>query len=83
MLDVADVVDLLAIDLVGIVPEDQSILVAANRGQPLAFSSDSSVAGQAFHNIARRLLGEDVPFLTLREPGMLERLFRLVRSEGD
>jgi len=41
------------------------------------------VAGQAFHNIARRLLGEDVPFLTLREPGMLERLFRLVRSEGD
>ncbi len=83
MLDVADVVELLAIDLVGIVPEDQAILVAANRGQPLAFSSDSSTAGRAFHNIARRLLGEDVPFVTLREPGMLGRLFRLVRSEGD
>ena len=50
---------------------------------PLAFSSDSSVAGRAFHNIARRLLGEDVPFVTLREPGMLERIFRLVRPEGD
>jgi len=83
MLDVPDVVELLAIDLIGIVPEDQDILVAANRGQPLAFSSDSSLAGQAFHNIARRLLGEDVPFLPLREPGVLERLFRFMRSEGD
>jgi len=83
MLDVPDVVELLAIDLIGIVPEDQDILVAANRGQPLAFSSDSSLAGRAFHNIARRLLGEDVPFLPLREPGVLERLFRFVRSEGD
>ena len=83
MLDIADVVELLAIDLIGIVPEDQAILLAANRGQPLAFSSDSSPAGRAFHNVARRLLGEDVPFLTLREPGVLERLFRFVRSEGD
>jgi septum site-determining protein MinD len=84
MLDVADVVELLAIDLIGIVPEDQDILVSANRGQPLAFSSDSgSLAGRSFHNIARRLRGEDVPFITLREPGMLERLFRFVRSGGD
>jgi septum site-determining protein MinD len=83
MLDIADVVELLAVDLIGIVPEDQAILVAANRGQPLAFSSDSSTAGRAFHNIARRLLGEDVPFITLREPGVLEKLFRFVRSEGD
>lgn len=83
MLDIADVVELLAIDLIGIVPEDQAILVAANRGRPLAFSGDSSVAGPAFHNIARRLLGEDVPFMTLRQPGVLERLLRFVRSEGD
>ena len=83
MLDIADVVELLAVDLIGIIPEDESILVAANRGRPLAFSSDSSLAGRAFHNIARRLLGEDVPFLTLREPGVFERLFRFVRSVGD
>jgi len=83
MLDIADVVELLAVDLIGIVPEDQAILVAANRGQPLAFSSDSSLAGRAFHNVARRLLGEDVPFLTLRERGVFERFFRFVRSEGD
>jgi septum site-determining protein MinD len=83
MLDIADVVELLAVDLIGIVPEDEAILVTANRGRPLAFSSDSSLAGRAFHNIARRLQGEDVPFLPLREPGVLERIFSFVRSGGD
>ncbi len=83
MLSIADVVELLSIDLIGIVPEDKAILVATNRGQPLAFSSDSSLAGQVFHNVARRLRGEDVPFMPLREPGMLERLFRFMRSEGN
>lgn len=83
MLSVADVVELLAIDLIGIVPEDQAILIAANRGQPLAFSSNSSLAGQAFHNIARRILGEDVPFPTLREPSVLKRIFGLVRFGED
>jgi septum site-determining protein MinD len=83
MLDIPDVVELLAIDLIGIVPEDEAILLAANRGRPVAFSSDSTHAGPAFHNIARRLLGEDVPFLPVRQPGVLERFFRFVRSEGD
>jgi septum site-determining protein MinD len=69
--------------MLDIVPEDEAILIAANQGQPLAFNSDSSLAGQAFHNIARRLLGEDVPFLTLREQGVLGRLFRFARSGGD
>ena len=80
MLDIADVVELLTIDLVGVVPEDQAILVTANRGRPLAFSKDSSLAGQAFHNIARRLQGEDVPFQPLRRPGLFERILRFVRS---
>lgn len=83
MLDIADVVELLAIDLIGIVPEDEAILVAANRGRPVAFSDDSSLAARAFHNIALRLLGEDVPFLPLREQGVFEKLFSFVRSGGD
>jgi septum site-determining protein MinD len=78
MLSIADVVDLLAIELIGVVPEDQDVLIAANRGQPLAMSPDSSQAGHAFHNIARRMLGEDVPFQPLREPGVFERFLRLV-----
>ena len=83
MLGVADVVELLSIDLIGIVPEDPAVLIAANRGQPLALSSNSSLAGQAFHNVVRRLLGEDVPFQTLRESGLLKRIFSFVRSGRD
>lgn len=81
MLAIADVVELLAIELIGVIPEDQDVLIAANHGQPLTLSSNHSRAGHAFHNVARRLLGEDVPFEPLRAPGMLERFFRFVNLE--
>jgi len=81
MLEIADVVELLAVELIGVVPEDQTVLIAANRGQPLTLSNNHSRAGHAFHNIARRLLGEQVPFQPLKEPGMLERFLRFVSLE--
>jgi septum site-determining protein MinD len=87
MLSISDVVELLAIELIGVIPEEQGMLIAANRGQPLALSHDGrgqpsrSRAGQAFHNVARRMLGEDVPFQPLREPGVLQRFLRFVSSE--
>jgi septum site-determining protein MinD len=83
MLDIADVIELLAIDLIGIVPEEPDILVAANQGKPLAFSPDGSLAGKAFHNIARRIQGDDVPFLTLREQNVLGRILSFVRPGRD
>ncbi|MDD3514328.1 Septum site-determining protein MinD [bioreactor metagenome] len=61
MLDVRDVLDILAIDLVGIVPEDDGVVKSANRGEPLTFG-DSAPAAQAFQRIASRILGETVPF---------------------
>lgn len=70
MLSPEDVLDLLAIDLIGIVPEDQAVLVAANRGAPIALDQ-SSQAGQAFRNIAARLMGDEVPFLDLENQGGL------------
>lgn len=81
MLSIADVVELLAVDLIGVVPEDEDVLIAANRGEPLALARDGSRAGSAFHNIARRMLGEDVPFQPLRDQGVLERIFRFVSPE--
>jgi septum site-determining protein MinD len=74
MLSVEDVLDLLAVNLIGIVPEDENVIVASNRGTPLAFDKKSK-AGMAFHNIARRLLGETVPFSDLENHGILQRLF--------
>ena len=77
MLDTFDVIEFLAIDLLGVVPEDETVLVATNQGTPLAFQQ-SAPASRAFHNIAHRLLGEDVPFMPIfEEPeGFLTRLRR-------
>ncbi|MBI3360653.1 MAG: septum site-determining protein MinD, partial [Chloroflexi bacterium] len=81
-LGTADVLEVLAIELIGLVPEDENIVVASNRGAPAALDGNSR-AGQAFRNIARRLNGEDVPFMNLDESkGFFERLARLVRPGG-
>ena len=66
MLSTEDVLDVLAIPLLGVIPEDEVILVATNRGTPAALD-EKSRAGQAFRNIARRLQGEEVPFMPLEE----------------
>jgi septum site-determining protein MinD len=73
MLSVEDVLDLLAIDLIGVVPEDESVIVASNRGQPLVLDPRNR-AGQAFANIARRLMGERVPFLELTTQNVFQRI---------
>lgn len=66
MLDVTDVLDILAIGLIGVVPEDDSVVKSANRGEPLTFS-DTSPAALAFQRIAMRLTGQDVPFPKFEE----------------
>jgi septum site-determining protein MinD len=64
MLSPDDILDLLAVKLIGIVPEDDSVIKASNRGEPLTFKRDSP-AGEAYSNIAARILGEDVPMLSM------------------
>jgi septum site-determining protein MinD len=79
MLDTVDVIDVLAIDLLGVVPDDESIIVFTNRGVP-AVMENNSRAGQAFRNIAGRLLGQDIPFMEMEaSPSWLQRLSRMMR----
>jgi len=79
MLDTATVLEILAIELIGIVPEDETIITSTNRGQPVALQ-DRSAAGAAFTRIAQRLLGEDVPFQVFDEsPGLLDRFAKWFR----
>ncbi len=63
MMSAADVVDILAVELIGQIPDDENIVVATNNGEPLV--GDNSLAGQAYMNICRRITGENVPFLDL------------------
>lgn len=66
MLNVGDVQEILGIELIGVVPDDQAIISTANRGT-LAVNSQDSLAGQALRNIAKRLRGEEIPFMNLFE----------------
>ena len=83
MLAVDDVLELLAVELIGMVPDDEIVLTSTNRGLPVVLDGKSR-AGQAFRNIARRLKGEQVPFMSMEgEGGLLGRLARWVRPGGN
>lgn len=80
MLSADDVVELLAVELIGMVPEDDNIISSTNRGAPIALNGKSK-AGQAFRNIAMRLQGQEVPFVDLEDGGgLFGRLARMIRS---
>jgi len=82
MLTSEDVLELLAVDIIGIVPEDESVLVSTNHGQPVVLNH-KSLAGKAFENISQRLIGEEVPWMNLAsKPDFFGRLSRLIRSGG-
>ncbi|PTU73442.1 septum site-determining protein MinD [Pseudomonas mangrovi] len=76
MLGVEDVGEILAINLLGVIPESQAVLKASNQGIPVILDEESD-AGQAYSDAVDRLLGKDVPhrFLDVQKKGLLQRLF--------
>ncbi len=83
MLSADDVIDLLAIDLVGIVPEDENVLISTNRGTPIVLNQKSK-AGIAFLNIARRLNGEKVPLMDLDgKQNIFSKIVKAITSGGN
>jgi septum site-determining protein MinD len=82
MLSPEDVLELLAIELIGMVPEDENVITGTNRGMPVALDGKSR-AGQAFRNIAQRLRGDKVPFLPLDDDGgFFGKLSKMIRPGG-
>ncbi|MGM0471356.1 MAG: septum site-determining protein MinD [Bacillota bacterium] len=77
MMDIDDMIDILAIKLLGVVPDDEKIVVSTNRGEPIVLSSSKAKAGEAFDNIARRVEGENIPLMTLNE-GFVDRVKRII-----
>lgn len=75
MLGVEDVQDILAIDLLGVIPESQSVLKASNQGMPVILD-DQSEAGLAYSDAVDRLLGEEREhrFLEVQKAGFFKRL---------
>jgi septum site-determining protein MinD len=78
MMSIDDIIDILAIGLIGVVPDDEKIVVSTNRGEP-AICDNKSLAGQAFRNVVRRIKGEEVPFMSLTEDqGFMPKLKKLL-----
>lgn len=64
MMSVEDVLEILSVKLLGVVPEDDEIIISTNKGEPVA-GTENTRSGQAYRNIARRLKGEEIPFIDL------------------
>jgi len=78
MMDIDDIIEILAIKLLGVVPEDEFIVVSTNRGEP-AVMNNTSRAGEAYRNISRRINGEDVPLMPLDfEESFFQRLRKII-----
>lgn len=82
MISAEDVVDLLAIHLIGIIPEDKNVIISTNTGVPVVLDG-KSMAGEAYHNVGRRLQGESVPFMDLSKQGGLFGLISNVFGTGE
>ncbi|MBG3012850.1 septum site-determining protein MinD [Proteus faecis] len=76
MLSMEDVLEILCIPLLGVIPEDQSVLRSSNQGEPVILDGESD-AGKAYSDTVNRLLGEEHPFRFIEEEkkGFLKRLF--------
>ena len=80
MMNIEDVTEILAVDILGVVPDDESIVIATNKGEP-AVSNPDSRAGQAYRNIVRRIMGEEVPIMSFeaKQEGFFDKLMGLFR----
>lgn len=82
MMSVQDVQEILAIPLIGVIPDDERVIISSNRGEPLVLAEQVSLPATAVNNIARRLEGEQVPFLDLmaEHDSLINRIRRLFRG---
>ncbi len=79
MMTAEDVVEVLSIDLIGVVPYDEKIVISTNTGTPLA--GEDTLVGQSYMNICKRLMGQDVPFLDLNvKKGFLAKIGELFKG---
>ena len=82
MMDKHDIVEILAIDLIGIVPDDESIIISTNKGEPAILDSKSN-AGKAYKNIAQRILGNNIPIMEVEQEtnffGKIKKMFGVAK----
>jgi septum site-determining protein MinD len=79
MMDIEDIIDILAIDLLGVIPDDENIIISTNKGEPIVLD-EKSLASQAYRNLVERFLDRNVPLINLDVGnGFMDRLRRLFK----
>lgn len=80
MMNVEDIIDILAVDLLGVVPDDEAIVISTNKGEPVV-SEEDPLSSKAFRNICRRITGEEIELLDLDNgEGKFTKLIKLLFS---
>ena len=79
-MSIEDVVEILAIDLIGAVPDDENIVISTNQGSPLV--GDNTLPGKAYMNICKRILGEEVEYLNLESTGFFKKLSNIFKKSN-
>lgn len=78
MMNIEDMIDILAIELLGVVPDDEAIVISTNRGEPVV-TEDGTLSGKAYQNISRRILGEEVELMNLEtNDGKWTKIFKIL-----
>jgi len=81
MMSIEDIIDLLAISLIGVVPDDESIIVTSNKGEPAAMD-DRTKSGLAYRNVAGRMCGEQIPLMDLDTEGFFKKFKKLFSKKS-
>jgi septum site-determining protein MinD len=80
MINVDEIKDTLEVDLIGLIPDDEAVIISTNRGEPVIKDVETKAA-QAYNNIVGRILGEDIPFLCLDgKQGFMDKLINIFRK---
>ncbi len=77
MMNIDDIVEILAVEILGVIPEDENIVISTNKGEPIVLK-DKTYSGKAFNNIAKRIEGQDIPLMTIEKESFFNKVKRIV-----
>lgn len=82
MMDIPDILDILAIHLIGVVVDDEKIVISTNKGEPVV-ADPNSIAGRAYRNITKRVLGDKVPIIDFdAERSIIYKIKKLFKKKS-
>jgi septum site-determining protein MinD len=80
MMSISDVTSILGVNLIGVIPDSETIIISSNRGEPIVLSEKSCLAATAFEHTSQRLMGEDIKFIDLNAESGKNSIRRFIKK---